>query len=268
MRLRDRSVLACLALLAALSAPAAYAQDLRTPRTRGVPSSPSDNVDNVPDPPPPPPPPATAKPGPGPGPLTLSGATVKHVTDLQNIQAFFASLGHLVTQLDMNVALIGGNKYMVANCLGIKASVGEFSFRPGPPSLRTDGSGILMEFAVSRINLNGLMVRVRPNAGNPANLCHFSKRFGVGGSASNVRFTVRFDPLLDLQNCKVTGAGQFRQSFAIGGLNLKPLQNDLDKVAKHMIEEAINLYLDAPIYQDLLMQATTRALQTTCTAGL
>jgi hypothetical protein len=208
----------------------------------------------------------TARPGFG---STAPSPTLpKHVTDLQNLQQFFASLGHEITNLDMNVALIGGNKYMVNDCLGLKASVGLFAFRPAAPSLRTEGSGIVLEFVIDRISMNVLMVRVRPNLTNPSKLCHFSKAFGVGGSATDARFTIRFDPLLDLSNCKVVNAGTFRQSFALGGLNLKPLQNDLDKVAKNMIEEAINLYLDGPSYQEVMMLAMAGALRTTCTPGM
>jgi len=195
-------------------------------------------------------------------------ATAKHVKDLQDVQKFFASLGHEVEKLNINVALIGGNKYMVNDCLGIKASAGQFTFRPGAPSLRLDGSGVLMQFVVNRVALDGLSVRIRPNASNPAKLCKFSKRFGVGGSASNVRFEIRFDPLLDLRECKVQTAGQIRYSLAIGGFNLRPLQNDLDNVAKNMIEEAINLFLDGPTSQELMMQVTARALKTTCTGGV
>jgi hypothetical protein len=195
-------------------------------------------------------------------------ATAKHVKDLQDVQKFFASLGHEVEKLNINVALIGGNKYMVNDCLGIKASAGQFTFRPGAPSLRLDGSGVLMQFVVNRVALDGLSVRVRPNASNPTKLCHFSKRFGVGGSASNVRFEIRFDPLLDLRECKVQTVGQIRYSLAIGGFNLKPLQNDLDKVAKNMIEEAINLFLEGPTHKELMWQATALALKTTCTGGV
>jgi len=83
-----------------------------------------------------------------------------------------------------------------------------------------------------------------------------------------VRFEIRFDPLLDLRECKVQTAGQIRYSFAIGGFNLRPLQNDLDNVAKNMIEEAINLFIEGPTHRELLMQATARALKTTCTGGV
>ena len=106
------------------------------------------------------------------------------------------------------------------------------------------------------------------NASNPTKLCHFGRRFGVGGSASNVRFEIRLDPLLDLRECKVQTVGSIRYSFAIGGFNLRPLQNDLDNVAKNMIEEAINLFFDGPTHQEHVMQATARALMTTCTGGV
>jgi hypothetical protein len=240
---------------------------VRTPGTRvpgrlGLLSPASENEDGQPDPAP------RAALSTAATTKAFNRATAKHVKDLQDVQKFFASLGHEVEKLNLNVALAGGNKYMVNDCLGIKASAGQFTFRPGAPSLRLDGSGVLMQFVVKRVALDALSVRVRPNASNPAKLCHFGKRFGVGGSASNVRFEIRFDPLLDLRECKVQTVGSMRYSFVIGGFNLKPLQNDLDKVAKNMIEEAINLFLGGPTHQAHMMQATALALKTTCTGGV
>ena len=228
-------------------------------RLKGVPSSASENEDNESDPPAP-----KQRPVPDAQAAQVSLAIAKHVSDLQNVQQFFQALGHEFANWQINTALIGGNKYMINDCLGIKASAGEFNFRPGAPSLRIDGTGVLMQFVVERITLNGLMVRVRPNVTNPTKLCHFSKRFGVGGSASNVRFELRFDPLLDLKQCRVMTAGTVRPKFAIGGLNLKPLQNDLDPVAKNMLEDAVNAFIGGGSFSQQLMNATVRALGTAC----
>jgi len=242
--------------LSFLIAASVFAQgNLTTPR-KGVKSSPAENEDNQPDPPPPTPRPQPVK--------AVATAGTKHVTDLQDAQAFLQALGHEVANWQINTALIGGNKYMINDCLGIKASAGEFNFKPGAPSLRIDGTGVLLQFVVDRITMNGLMVRIRPNVTNPTKLCHFSKRFGVGGSASDVRFEIRFDPLLDLKQCRVMTAGSIRAKFAIGGLNLQPLQNNLDPVAKNMIEDAINFYLENGSFGMQLMNGTVRALNTKC----
>jgi hypothetical protein len=226
---------------------------------RGQYSPPSENEDNTPDTPPPM---SLTKVA-----AVVSAAGAKHVGDLQNAQQFFQALGHEVANWQINTALIGGNKYMINDCLGIKASAGEFNFRPGAPSLRIDGTGVLLQFVVDRITMNALMVRVRPNVTNPTKLCHFSKRFGVGGSASNVRFELRFDPLLNLKRCRVLTAGNIRPSFAIGGFNLKPLQNNLDPVAKNMVEDAINSFLTGGTFSQQLMNATVRAFNTTCNSA-
>ncbi|HEY2932535.1 MAG TPA: hypothetical protein VGK99_12395 [Acidobacteriota bacterium] len=47
--------------------------------------------------------------------------------------------------------------------------------------------------------------------------------------------------MLDIQQCRLLSIGMVRPKWRIGGLNLKPLQNDLDKVAKEMIEDALTL---------------------------
>ena len=244
--------------LSFLIAASLFAQgNLAVPGIRkGQVSPPTENENNEPDAPPP------TRIVPAIAPVRLPGA--KHVTDLQNAQAFLQALGHEVANWHINTALIGGNKYMVNDCLGIKASAGEFNFKPGPPSLRIDGTGVLLQFVVDRITMNALMVRIRPNVTNPTKLCHFSKRFGVGGSASDVRFEIRFDPLLDLKQCRVMTAGSIRTKFAIGGLNLKPLQNNLDPVAKNMIEDAINFYLENGSFGMQLLNGSVRALNTNC----
>ena len=59
-------------------------------------------------------------------------------------------------------------------------------------------------------------------------------------------------------------AGAIRTKFAIGGLNLKPLQNNLDPVAKNMIEDAINFYLENGSFGMQVLNGTVRAFNTTC----
>jgi hypothetical protein len=141
---------------------------------------------------------------------------------------------------EIDVALIGGEKYKVNKCLGIKASAGTFRMKLANPNLRIEDTGVRLTFRIDRVSMNALKIRMRPNAGNPLKLCHWSKKFTVGGAASKVTYELRFDPILDLQQCKLGSMGQVKGHFEIGNLNLKPLQNNLDSVAKNMIEDAMN----------------------------
>ena len=141
---------------------------------------------------------------------------------------------------EIDVALIGGEKYKVNKCLGIKASAGTFRMKLASPNLRIEDTGVRLTFRINRVSMNALKIRMRPNAGNPLKLCHWSKKFTVGGAASNVTYEFRFDPILDLQQCKLGSMGQVKGHFEIGNLNLKPLQNNLDNVAKNMVEDAMN----------------------------
>jgi hypothetical protein len=141
---------------------------------------------------------------------------------------------------EIDVALIAGEKYKINKCLAIKASAGTFKMKLASPNLRIEDTGVRLTFRIDRVSMNALKIRMRPNAGNPLKLCHWSKKFIVGGAASDVTYELRFDPILDLQQCKLGSMGQVKGHFEIGNLNLKPLQNDLDKMAKNMVEDAMN----------------------------
>jgi hypothetical protein len=143
---------------------------------------------------------------------------------------------------EINVALVGGEKYMVNSCLGLKASVGEFYVRLANPSFRWDGNTLEVKLEIERISMNALRVRVRPNVTNPTKLCHFSKQQTIGGSASRVRLEYRCTPRIDVGMDDVE-LGEEDLKVRIGGLNLKPLQNDLDGMAKNMIEDAMTNFL-------------------------
>jgi len=140
---------------------------------------------------------------------------------------------------EVNVSLLGGQNYMVNDCLGVHPSVGEFTLKVASPNFRIEGSGIVLTFRIAHVSLNALKVRVRPNPTNVSNPCTFGGAIEMGGAASDLTYEMRFDPLLDVQQCKLGSVGQVRQTWRIGGLNLKPLQNDLDRAAKNMIEDAL-----------------------------
>lgn len=141
-------------------------------------------------------------------------------------------------QMEIDVALLGGHKYMINDCLGLKASAGKFKLKLARPELRWEGTGAKLTFRIERIALNALKVRMRPRA-DLLKPCKFSGKFEVGGAATNVSYEMRLDPLLDLQQCKLGSLGQIREKWRIGGLNLKPLQNNLDNMAKNMLEDCL-----------------------------
>ncbi|MGH8221577.1 MAG: hypothetical protein ACREQZ_01260, partial [Woeseiaceae bacterium] len=115
---------------------------------------------------------------------------------------------------------------------------------------------------IERVSLNGISLRMRPNS-NVLKPCHFSKKFSVGGSASNVRLEWSFDPVMDVTKCKLGSAGRLRARVDIGNLNLKPLQNDLDRIAKNMIEDALNYAFEFDP-TDQILQTVDDVLEADC----
>lgn len=139
----------------------------------------------------------------------------------------------------IKLSLLAGKTYMVTNCLGIRASAGEFLLRPGNPKFEFRSGGLWVQFSIDTVSINALTIRMRPNPTNLQKPCSFGKRFSIGGSASNLRLELTLNPVLNIQQCKVGNPGATQVKWRIGGLNLKPLQNDLDKVAKNMIEDTL-----------------------------
>ena len=119
---------------------------------------------------------------------------------------------------------------MVSDCVGIKASAGQFFLRPGSVTLRTDGSGVLLKFVVEKVALNALSVRVRPNVGNPAALCNSAN---ASAFTALHRMSIRSGSIrsltFGLQGTCSRACGQSSSS----ALNLAPLQNDPTSCQKH-----------------------------------
>lgn len=153
----------------------------------------------------------------------------------QILQAVAKGLGGF----QVHLALLGGHKYMVNSCLGIKASAGNFDLVVPDPDLRTDNTGVVLTFSVSQILFNALTIRVRPDLSDPLEACHFSGRIGIGGKADDVRLELHFDPVLDLEQCKVGSMGQVHEIWRIGSLKLDPLPGEVGVVAKNMVEDAL-----------------------------
>lgn len=168
-----------------------------------------------------------------------SGANVKKLKDVPDAQKILDEVERGLRDREIHIALVGGEKYMINKCFGLKASAGTFTLKLENPDLRLDGSGVKMTLNIPHVSMNALKIRVRPNTNLMKNPCSFSKRRKVGGSAKDVKLVLRFDPLLDLQKCKLGSIGHVETKWRIGNLNLKPLQNDLDRMAKNMIEDSL-----------------------------
>ena len=174
------------------------------------------------------------------GPTLRSGAKPTSLRDYPDAQKMLDEIAKGIAAKEIDIALLGGEKYKINSCLGVKASAGTFRLKFASPNARIEGSGARLTFRIDSVSINALKIRMKPNAGNPLKLCHWSKKFTVGGAATDIRYELRFDPILDLQQCKLGSLGDVKERFDIGGLNLKPLQNDLDRAAKNMIEDAFN----------------------------
>jgi len=170
---------------------------------------------------------------------------------------------------EIDVALLGGHKYMINDCLGVKASAGEFRMKLANPSVRVENSGFVLVFEIERVSLSAFKIRIRPNP-NPLELCKFGKKFEVGGAMEDVRLTLRFDPLYDLERCRIGGWGEANPEVRIGNLNLKPLQNDLDRMAKNMVEDALTFALQVTVdgtlsaLGDLVLSSLDAVLEADC----
>lgn len=169
-----------------------------------------------------------------------------HLKDHPKGQELVRQLEQLYQAREINVSLLNGHKYMINDCLGLKVSAGEFKLKFINPSVRIDGSGIVFECGISRIDMSAIKLRMRPRVPpwDDPNPCKFSKKFEVGGSAEDIRIIMRFDPLLDLERCRVADVTSVDIRVRIGELNLKPLQNDLDRMAKDMVEDALTYFLN------------------------
>jgi len=161
-------------------------------------------------------------------------------------------------ELEVDVQLLGGRKYMVNDCLGIKVSAGGFEMALGDTVGRFEGSSLVIETGIDHVSVSQVKIRMRPNP-NVLELCKFSKKFEIGGDLEDVRLTLVFDPVLNAEQNRIVGIGQPRVTVRIGNLNLKPLQNDLDKMAKNAVEDSLTAFLNIQ-FIDLVNEALRRLL--------
>lgn len=179
--------------------------------------------------------------------LSKSGDS-KNISELENGLQIIKDIMQTMIEKEYRFSLLSGHKYMMNSCLGLKVSAGEFSLRFGQPVIEIGETGkIKIKLEVSRINLSVLKVRMRPRSPDfeDPNPCHFSGKFEIGGEVTDLTMSAEINPLAQALAgspgyCFLAFTDEPNIKWKIGGLNLKPLQNNLDAMGKDMIEDALN----------------------------
>jgi len=142
---------------------------------------------------------------------------------------------------EVKTELLAGHKYMLADCVGIKVSAGEFSLKVPDPDVRIENTGIVVTFAVPHVEMSAVKFRFRPDVTDVMQPCHFSGRYGIGASADDVRLELHFDPILDAEKCKIGSIGHVETIWRIGHLRMSPLPPDVVDLGASIVEDALNL---------------------------
>jgi hypothetical protein len=172
-------------------------------------------------------------------PIGALSSKSRRLKDDPNVQAYLDKAKSVLNGFEINTALLAGHKYMISSCLGIKVSAGEFVLKVPDPDLRVDNTGLVLTFAIPHMEMSGFKLRFRPDITDPTEMCHFSGRYGVGASADNLRLELHFDPILDLEKCKIGSMGHITQIWRIGKLRMSPLPTEVSDMAGNIIEDAL-----------------------------
>lgn len=165
------------------------------------------------------------------------------LADIPLAQQILEGMSQSLNGLNINVALIGGERATAGDCLGIEIRAGQFQVDFGSVDFQIDSTGIELSISIDEISLTAIKIKTK----SPVSFCDWAGTFEVGGSATDIKLTVHFDPRVRLDDCYLVRLGEISAHVSIGGLNLKPLQNDLDKLVKNLIEDAINEKIDLDI---------------------
>jgi Cu/Ag efflux protein CusF len=152
--------------------------------------------------------------------------------------------------VNMHASLLGGHKYMVTSCVGIKASAGTFDLVIPDPALTFDAGGVHLTFKIARVNMDALSVRFEPNPGNLLDPCTFSDQVGIGGYVENIQYDLTFDPVEDLKACQLGSMGKVDYKASVGSVRLDPLPPEVGNAAKDMINDALSLSYSAATQLD------------------
>ena len=201
--------------------------------------------------------------------ISLLGPHQQRLADTDQGKQIIQQGVKLLGGITMHASLLAGHKYMINNCLGIKASAGNFDLRIPDPDVRFENTAALMTFSIDRVSMNALTVRVRPDLGDPLNACSFSSRFGIGGYAENIRYEITFDPILDLESCRIGSMGKVDLKVSLGTVRLEPLPPEVGNLAKDLVNDALLLFFSNTNFNlvDEEMLALNRLLAQKCPAA-
>ncbi len=132
---------------------------------------------------------------------------------------------------------ITGKKVRTA-CIRFKSTSG-FRFRMDTPKFVLNNEGLTVEQNFSRITADGLTVKIQ--LGPCADVAA-----GIGLRLSDVKVTYKARPMLSFENnyCKLNwNLSTDDMKISIGDLNITGVQNNIDKLAKDAVREALNATL-------------------------
>lgn len=163
----------------------------------------------------------------------------RRLKDDPNVQTYLDVAKYGLNGFEIHTTLLAGHKYMISDCLGIKIHAGEFVLKIPDPDLRVENTGIVLTFNIPQISMTAVSFRFRPDVTDLAQPCHFSGAQGIGASADNVRLEMHFDPILDLEQCKIGSMGHMTQIWRIGKLRMAPLPTAVADLSANIVEDAL-----------------------------
>ncbi|MDP9179627.1 MAG: hypothetical protein M3O61_18295 [Gemmatimonadota bacterium] len=134
-----------------------------------------------------------------------------------------------------------GNQYRTG-CYRFKVNSG-FRFKVDVPQFTLTNQGLTVTQNIARLNADGLSARAQVLACQEFGI-------GVGLRLSDLRVTYTARPMISFNQANGACTISWNQDtddvrVTIGDLNILGVQNDLDKLAKNAVEDAVNLTLDA-----------------------
>lgn len=171
----------------------------------------------------------------------MTSLKVNEVSRDPKAQDYLNAIRSALGGFEIKTALLAGHKYMLADCVGIKVSAGEFSLKVPDPDVRIENTDIVVTFAIPHVEMSAVKFRFRPDVTDVIQPCHFSGRYGIGASADDVRLELHFDPILDAEKCKVGSLGHVATTWRIGHLRMSPLPPDVVDLGAGIVEDALNL---------------------------
>ncbi len=179
-----------------------------------------------------------------------------YLKDMPNAQEITTTAARRVGDQTINVALLAQHKYMISDCLGVKVSAGTFSLKLGSPSIRIVDEGVVASYTIDSVSFTAFKLRFRPDVTDLAEPCHFSGRVELGGTARNITVALRYNPVVDIEKCRIGEPGHLYLHLDVGSMHLAPLPpglSGLENVFKDMLVDALN---DGFYYAQLLAGAT------------